>query len=406
MPRKSGSKRSSWGQIDRRESGRYRARYLAPDTSELLSLGTFDLKGDAEAALAAVRVDIQRGKWKHPNAIQAETFKAYALAWIEQRLSSKGEHLRENTKAEYRRYLDKGLAGFADNRLSAITAGQIRAWHLERSNAGKTAAAREARLLRAVFETAVRDGIVDSNPVDTRLTKSSAGKKHRAPTADELAVMLETITSAAPRLRLALLLAAYGGLRLSEWRALRRRDLEFDGERYSVSVTRQAARSKANWSSWIIGPPKSAEGVRVVHLPATLAAEVTAHLENYVGQFPDSLLFEPAGDAEFLDDQAFNRHWNRARESAGTRRKVSGKGDKPRYENDITEHDLRAYAGTMYAQSGATLRETMAFLGHSTTEAAMTYQRTTGRAAELADRMPAPVTPASPVNLDEVRKAK
>lgn len=382
--RKYTKRRESWGSKRKLPSGRYQASYVGPDGERYPGPQTFDTLGDARSWLNGVKRTIDAGKWRSPKAITAEKFMAYTLVWIEQRVSSKGEHLRENTKAEYLRYLEKGLAQFADTRLSEITAARIRAWHLERSKAGKTAAAREARLLRAVFTTAVEDGLVDANPVDSRLCKTSAGKAHRAPTEKELQVMLESFEKNAPRLRVALLFAAYGGLRLSEWRALRRSDLVFDGERYTVNVTRQSARSKSDWKKWIVGPPKSAEGVRVIFLPKRLSGDVAKHLLEHVKGSPEALVFEPAGAAEYLDDQAFNRPFNKAREAAGVRRK-SESGDG--YVNDVSEHDLRSYAATLHAQSGATLRETMDFLGHSTTEAAMTYQRTTGRAAELADRM-------------------
>lgn len=403
MARKTTKSRETWGIIDKQRSGRYRARYTHQG-ERFAAPHTFDSIATARLWLSRTRVDIQEGNWKHPDAIQAETFKLFTLAWIEQRVTSKGEHLRENSKSEYRRYLDKGLAVFADDRLTDITAARIRAWHLERSKVGKTAAAREARLLRAVFTTAVDDGIVKENPVDSRLCKTSTGKSHRAPTEGELLALLASFSKTAPRLRLALMFAAYGGLRLSEWRALRRRDLGFDGERYTVNIARQAARSKADWKTWIVGPPKSAEGVRVVHLPKRLTGEVTAHLEEYVGAFPDSLIFDAVGKSEFLDDQAFNRHWNRAREAAGVRHKIEVEGEPTRYENEVTEHDLRAFAGTEYTKAGATIREVQAFLGHATLDAAMAYQRETGRAAELADRMSAPAAASNqPIALDSRR---
>ncbi len=48
-------------------------------------------------------------------------------------------------------------------------------------------------------------------------------------------------------------------------------------------------------------------------------------------------------------------------------------------------HDLRHFAGTMTALTGATLAETMARLGHSTPKAAMVYQQVaSGRAEEIA----------------------
>jgi integrase len=193
------------------------------------------------------------------------------------------------------------------------------------------------------------------------------------------------------------LLSAYGGLRLSEWRASRRRDVtEADG-RYLVTVKRQAQFVDG---AWVIGKPKSAEGERVVALPSWATGDVSAHLVAYVGPSPGDLLFAPLGRSEFIHDSAFRDVWNPARAAAGLRMaERDAGGNVTGWVNVAREHDLRAFAGTLHAQSGATLRETMAFLGHSTTQAAMAYQHASAdRLREIADRMPAP-KPLTPTTI-------
>nr|WP_243845471.1 tyrosine-type recombinase/integrase [Microbacterium halimionae] len=200
------------------------------------------------------------------------------------------------------------------------------------------------------------------------------GRKHRPPTLNELHTLLENLPS---RIQLAIYLAAYGGLRLSEWRALRRRDLTIVEGRVLVNVERTAQYLDGH--GWHVGPPKTAEGVRLVPLPLSLTEHVQRHLSTHVGPFPDALLFPRRVDpAEFMRDGEFNAMWNKARDAAGVR-------------DVVREHDLRAFAGTTFAQSGATLRETMRLLGHSTTVAAMAYQHTADeRMQELTDLMPLP----------------
>lgn len=399
------ARRQSWGRVRKLKSGRYQASYVGPDGESYNGPTTFDGKSDAEAWLADVRVTIQRGKWKSPKAIKAETFGPYARAWISQRVNAKGDPLRDRTKAEYLRYLDSGLSEFESDGLDTISPARVRTWHANRMKAGKTTAAREARLLRAVLNTAIEDRIIESNPVSSNLAQSSAGRKYRPPTEDELAAILATFEGEAPRLRLAVILAAYGGLRISEWRALRRQDVTLDSDRYAVNVTRQAQRARRldrsiphaakGKGAWDIGPPKSAEGVRIVTLPGWATTDITLHLKTHVGKFADSLLFPPSGSAKFLDDNRFYEPWDIARDELGIK-------------GTVREHDLRAFAGTYYARAGATMRETMALLGHSTTRAAMTYQHAVGdRAGELADLMPAPAkTVKKPAFLDAKRKQK
>ena len=72
----------------------------------------------------------------------------------------------------------------------------------------------------------------------------------------------------------------------------------------------------------------------------------------------------------WVPQSAFWRHWHKAVVEA----------DRP----DLPFHALRHYAGTRYAQTGATIRETMARLGHSSTKAAMRYQHAGSRDDELA----------------------
>ena len=52
------------GHIDKRDNGRWRARYRAPDSRERSK--TFDRKADAERFLASVTVDRARGDWLDP----------------------------------------------------------------------------------------------------------------------------------------------------------------------------------------------------------------------------------------------------------------------------------------------------------------------------------------------------
>ena len=68
------------------------------------------------------------------------------------------------------------------------------------------------------------------------------------------------------------------------------------------------------------------------------------------------------------------RHWMRARVAAG----------RP----DLRVHDLRHAGAVLAAQSGATLAELMARIGHSTPQAALRYQHAArGRDAIIAARM-------------------
>lgn len=398
--------RAKWGKVRRLPSGRLQASYVGPDGVRYTAPTTYTTQTDADGWLSAQRADIERGRWKSPRVLTAETFGTYAAAWLDHRTTRNGDPLRPKTRAEYDRILSVGLADFAADRLSAITPARVRAWHAGRmKDAGATMAGNEARLLRAILATAEDDDIIDRNPVPAQLARSSAGKAHRMPTLAELGVMLDTIDT---RYRLAVLLAAYGGLRLGEWRALRRQDVTVSEGSAVVRVERQALWVAGKWEAT---PPKTSEGIRTVVLPRALAADIEQHLAEHVGPFPGDLLFPPpSGGDGFLHDRTWNRAWNRARDAAGVRTPITDKAGKViGHTALVREHDLRHFAGTHHAQGGATMKQTMAFLGHSTPSAAMRYQHALDeRAQELADAMPLP--PAKPVHsvvgIGGKRKAK
>lgn len=374
--------RESWGAIRKLPSGRYQASYLH-EGIRFTGPTTFDAINDARAWLARVRADIQRNAWRDPRPKGTNTFGEYSQTWVEQRLSSKGEPLRPRTRVEYRRQLDKGLSELAPLRLEAITAPLVRAWHSSRmQDSGQTAAAREATLLRAIMSTAVADGIVDRNPVESKMCRSDPDQDYDAPTPDEFQTLVREISSSEPRLKLAILLAAYGGLRISEWRALRRTDLVINGSQVTVHVLRQAQYIPGE--GWHVGPPKTKEGVRVVHLPAHLLEELQHHLKEFVEPSGDSLLFKLRGQSSFLHNSQFNRHWNKARELAHVRERKDGKWIKR-----VRSHDLRHFHLSRFSATGATIAEVQARGGHATIEAAMVYQHALlDRGAELANMIP------------------
>ncbi len=61
------ARRSPWGSVRRLASGRYQARYRL-DGQEFVAPGTFRTKRDADAFLAHVRADVERGTWVNPEA--------------------------------------------------------------------------------------------------------------------------------------------------------------------------------------------------------------------------------------------------------------------------------------------------------------------------------------------------
>jgi len=100
----------------------------------------------------------------------------------------------------------------------------------------------------------------------------------------------------------------------------------------------------------------------VVSFPREIAPESRWRLERFVEPGGDSLVFVgPKGGR--LRRSNFNIIWVKARDAAG----LSG----------LHLHDLRHTDNTMAAATGASLRELMERMGHSSPRAALMYQHAT-----------------------------
>ena len=378
MGNKRGTRRS-FGAIRKLPSGRYQAHYVGPDGAKHKAPRTFSAHDDAAAWCAHERRLIDLDVWAPPadrdnpaEPAPALKFADYSRRWLEHR------DLKPTTRSMYRSKLERHLIpAFGDWELAAITAPEVRRWHAELSGApvragggeGRTGATRTAHayaLLKTIMGTAVDDGLIPDNPC--RIRGASQTKR-----AHEVVVLtpaeIERLADEMPdRLALLVTVSAWCGLRRGELLALRRRDVADDGTvvhvRRAVSFIRSAP---------VIGTPKSTAGVRDVAVPPHIVPVVVAHLDEHVRRGRDSLLF-PSEDGGVLDEWTLRYHYKRAAESVG----------RP----DLRLHDLRHQGAVMAARAGATTKELMTRLGHTTPTMSMRYQHAAaGRDAEIAARM-------------------
>ena len=388
--------RASWGKIRTLPSGRMQASYVGPDDTRYNAPMTFDTKGDAEDWLAGVRGEIARDVWMPPHekaelrAEQSRTLAEYAATWLVERTNARGDHLRPRTVDEYKRLLrrpdadkpdDKGgpLASLLDVPLAKLSPAKVRTWRTEQLDTGKkTQTSRAYGLLNAIMTTAATDLKGITNPCIVKGGQSThTGRKVVPPTDAELDTILATIT---PRYRALVVVAAIGGLRYGEATALRAKDVTIEkAEDGTVAAARlDVGRGVVRTSEGIVpGETKSAAGVRRVGIfgdDATIVADhIAGRVEGTKRLIGDALLFPAKDGVGFLAQSAFWKHWNPARTAAG--------------RADMPFHALRHYAGTRYAQAGATPKETMDRLGHSSMGAAIRYQHSGNRDDELAARM-------------------
>lgn len=351
MAGKRSAGKRQFGNIRQLPSGRWQARYTDPGGVIRKAPVTFDASIDAEAWLVRQRGAIIQGTWLEPIAETSPArvdvlFGGYAESWLATR------QLATTTRDHYAQLLRDHIAtAFGPVVIGEITPVSVRAWHAGLKT-GPTARAHAYGLLRTILGTAVADDVIPANPCRVRGAGQSKRAKQIAPaTLSEL----ETIAKSVPgKYVLMILLASWCALRFGELAELRRSDI--DVRKHLVHVRRGVTRTLGRR---VVGDPKSEAGKRTVAIPPHLMPMVKDHLRDHVKAGQDALIF-PAAHGGHLAPATLYRVYYPAREAAG----------RP----DLRFHDLRHTGATLAAVSGATLKELMARLGHSTPAAAMRYQ--------------------------------
>ena len=375
-------RRRGFGELERRVSatGRvsYRARYAMPDGSRYSR--TMATKLDAEAWLVAERGLIDREEWTPPAARQAARVRREAraarntvAAFSEQYLLERG--LRPTTVKGYRTLLTtRILPTFGTVPLTEVSLSDIKAWRASLDPATGASNAAAYRLLRALLAAAEEEELIDRAPPKIRGAGSVRVQRVAKPATF---AEIEAIADAMPgRLRLFVTLAAYVGLREGELLELRRSDL--DGVAGRLRVTRKVDKD-VTWGAEgacpecgrVVSAPKTASGVRTVHVPPPFLPELRRHLLEHTAAGPDGLLF-PGDRTDHMSTRYLMDRYRPAREAAG----------RP----DLTIHHLRHTALTLAGQHGATAAELQARAGHASQAAMAIYQHAVAdRDKRLAD---------------------
>lgn len=410
--------RREFGRIDRLPSGRYRARYTAPDGARHAAPSTFTSKRDAGDWLARARVTLTSG---HRASLlpSSEPLGPYLTGYLDRAAA----RLRPRTLDLYRRTAARWIlrpVGTGAERvdlaavpLGNLTPALVRTWHAAvtteahaaaeggpaagsaardarawarsqgwdvapsgrlaarvvngweaagrpsaagptRERTGASAVAQAYRLLRAALSEAVSDGLLPANPCKVKGAATTTHPERQPLTPAEVAALAAAIT---PRYRVAVLVAAWSGLRPGEVFALRRSDLDLTSTSPHLTVRRTLVEVPGHPVT--TGPPKSTAGRRTVTLPETTADALRAHLDQYTAPGPDALVFTTPSNTPVTATRR-SRALRTARETIG----------RP----DLTWHHLRHTGATLAAIAGATQAELQRRIGHSTTRAAAIYQ--------------------------------
>ena len=360
-------RRRGFGSIRKTSSGRYQARYQAPDGSYRPGPHTFRTMAEAESFLAQAREAVTSGRWSDPRS-QMVTLAEYSRDWLPTR------PLAPRTTALYADLLRLHvLPEIGRYPVVKINPATVRAWHAAlRQRTGPTATRQSYSLLRAILNTAKSDGLIEQNPCQIRGAGATPKSERPLLSFRDVAALTEAID---PELRTLVTVAYWCHCRLGEVLGLEYRDVDL--EKRSLRIDRQVVRVRKDD---IRRTEPKADSRRTVDIPEPALVALRAHMASHPG-LPTARLFTRA-DGTALKHHHVHSAWNRAR----------GEVELPL----ARFHDLRHASLTLAAMSGATLREVMKRAGHSTVNAAMGYQHNAEhRGAEIAAAMTRLVQAAS-----------
>ncbi|RCV49698.1 tyrosine-type recombinase/integrase [Marinitenerispora sediminis] len=354
------SKKRRFGRVRKLPSGRFQARYPGPDGVDHPAPFTFATKKEADRWLTLKEAEITRDGWWDPHAGEV-LFRDYAEEWMPQR------DLSEKTTRTYEDLLRLHLnPTFGGMMIKDITEADVRKWRAARlrRKTGKGQVPKAYRLMRAILNTAVSDRLIRENPCRIKGADKEDSEERPVLSVAEVFKVADAIK---PRYRALVLLATFGHLRWGELAGLRRRYLDLERRTVSVQWT------VVDVGQLVEGKPKSRAGRRSVPLPELIIDELRRHLDEYAAPGPNGYVFVGV-KGNPLRRSNFTPYWAKACEAVG----LVG----------VHFHDLRHTGNTYAAEAGASLRELMNRMGHSSSRAAMVYLHARDEhAREVADRL-------------------
>jgi integrase len=249
--------------------------------------------------------------------------------------------------------------------IADIKEGHVRTWRKKLLDSGVSAVttAKAYRLLRAILYTAVDDGIIRRNPC--RIKGAGQEQSAERPVLT-IAEVYDLAAAIDPRYRALVLLGTFASLRWAELAALRPCDIDLDA--CTIRVVRQLIEQLGGGSAF--GPPKSRAGRRTVPFSDIIKADLADHLERLDSDDDQALVFTSPMGTPLRHSNFYRRAWLPAVAKVG----LPG------------IHDLRHAGNTLTADAGASLRELMDRMGHTSTRAALIYQHSSDeRQRKLAD---------------------
>ncbi|MFD9886925.1 tyrosine-type recombinase/integrase [Streptomyces alboflavus] len=352
---------------DRYGSGlRYRARYVAPDGTERSRSFPDKQKRLAEAWLAQIAADMNRGQYVDPSAGKV-TFQQFATQW----LASQTTDPSTITAMELRLRLH-AFPHIGARSLSAFQPGHIRTWARTLKDSGIASSYQRVIFanVSAVFAAAVDDGIIARNPCRAGSVKAPKldARKLRPWTHDRVVAVRAALPS---QYATTVDVGAGSGLRQGEIFGLAVDEVDFLGG--VLHVVRQV---KLVGSHLVFAPPKGGK-LRDVPLADFVSyalaeqitrrppVEVTLPWKTPDGPPVTATLIFYSRERKALNRNYFNMYlWKPALVEAGViPEREPGKRFAKSREHGM--HALRHYYASVLLDAGENIKALAEYLGHS-----------------------------------------
>lgn len=364
-----------FGSIRKLPSGRWQARYRAPDGERRTAPTTFTTKKAASAWLADVQSDIERNRWKSPEQVAAEeaeaaaaraetlTVRELAEVWME---TIPSDNHRMTSASRVRRFINPELG---DIKITELTRERCDRWYRDMEErlcpGAPTQRRRTYAALQAMLKLAIHMDWLDRMPL--RVKGALVDVPDREPQTATPAEVDELAAAMPPYLQMSVQLAAWCGLRLGEILGLQIDDLAVDRATAAplapvvrLRLRRHVVQGRGTGTMTIVDGTKASDRVESVVVPPHLVVPLWKHVEKHARHVEPRWLFPGTRTVDMPCGPAtLDRRWRLAREAT----------DLEHY----TFHDLRRTGNTIAAMAGATPGEMRERLRHRTSEAAERY---------------------------------
>ena len=220
-----------------------------------------------------------------------------------------------------------------------------------KQNSGIVQVAKAYTLLKAIFNVALEDGLIESNPCRIKGAGQPKHPERPIATLDQLAALAYEVPE---RYKLSVILAAFTSIRSSELFGLQRKHI--NPLHRTLKIEHQLTQY-ANDPEMFIAP-KTESSLRTVQIPDDLMGAINEHLEKYVlDPNPDALIFTTSNGLPLYKGR--KSWWVTAKRRLNL--------------DHLHFHDLRHTGQSLALANGASIKDLQRRAGQSTAQAAQIY---------------------------------